>query len=87
MVTLTRVGDFKLTWGESLRWDDRRRRLYFVDCATHTLHWLEQAEPPLYTMKLPSMAVLVETTAGGAVHPQVPALTPVVGVCTAPRGT
>lgn len=55
-VTLSRVGDFKLDWGESLRWDDRRVRLYFVDCAAQTLHWLEGAEPPLHSMELPSMA-------------------------------
>ena len=53
--TLTRIGDFTLTWGESLRWDDRRRRLYFVDCATRMLHWLDGAEPPLHSMAMPSM--------------------------------
>ena len=40
---LTRIGDVTLVWGESLRWDDRRRRLYFVDCATHRLYWLDNA--------------------------------------------
>ena len=55
MTTTTRVGDFELAWGESLRWDDRRDRLYFVDCATQTLHWLERAELPLQSMRLPSM--------------------------------
>ena len=40
-IGLRRIGDFTLTWGESLRWDDRRRRLYFVDCAAQTLHWLD----------------------------------------------
>ena len=55
MSITTRVGDFTLTWGESLRWDDRRQRLYFVDCATQTLHWLDDGEPPLHTLKLPSM--------------------------------
>src|SRR5438309_10596497 len=54
-IGLRRVGDFTLTWGESLRWDDRRQRLYFVDCAAQTLHWLEGAAPPLQTLKLPSM--------------------------------
>jgi sugar lactone lactonase YvrE len=49
-----RIGDFTLTWGESLRWDERRQRLYFVDVAAETLHWLEGAEPPLQTFKLPS---------------------------------
>ena len=50
-----RVGDVQLLWGESLRWDDRRRRLSFVDCATQTLHWLDRGEPPLQSMKLPTM--------------------------------
>ena len=65
MTDVTRVGDFTLTWGESLRWDDRRQRLYFVDSATQTLHWLDGAEPPLNSLKLPSMPaglVLTETT-------------------------
>jgi L-arabinonolactonase len=48
------VGDFALVWGESLRWDDQRQRLYFVDCASHRLHWLDDAEPPLHTLQLPS---------------------------------
>jgi hypothetical protein len=34
VVTLTRIGDFTLSWGEKLRWDERRQRLYFVDFAT-----------------------------------------------------
>jgi L-arabinonolactonase len=49
------VGDFSLQWGESVRWDDRRQRLYFVDCGAETLHWLEGAEPPLHTLQLPSL--------------------------------
>src|SRR5947209_1797110 len=48
-----RVGEFTLRWGESLRWDDRRRRLYFVDCAAQTLHWLDGGRPPLESMQLP----------------------------------
>ena len=51
----TRVGAFELMWGESLRWDDLRQRLYFVDCAAQTLHWLDGGEPPLQTLKLPSL--------------------------------
>jgi L-arabinonolactonase len=54
-MNMTRIGDFTLSWGESLRWDDRLRRLFFVDCATQTLHWLDKAEPPLRSMVLPSM--------------------------------
>src|SRR3954452_11635705 len=41
---MQRIGDFSLTWGESLRWDDRRQRLYFVDIAAEMLHWLDGAE-------------------------------------------
>jgi sugar lactone lactonase YvrE len=52
---ISRVGEFKLIWGESLCWDDRRQRLYLVDCATQTLHWLEGAEPPLCSLAMPSM--------------------------------
>ena len=53
---ITRVGDFTMMWGESLRWDDRRQRLYFVDCATQTLHWLDGGELPLQSFKMPSLA-------------------------------
>jgi L-arabinonolactonase len=55
MPDVHRVGDFTLVWGESVRWDDRRQRLYFVDCATQTLHWLEDEEPLLQSLELPSM--------------------------------
>jgi sugar lactone lactonase YvrE len=65
-MSMTRVGEFTLSWGESLRWDDRRQRLYFVDCATQTLHWLEGAEPPLHSMKLPSMPTGVVLTEAGS---------------------
>src|SRR5436190_22373895 len=61
---IRRIGDFTLTWGESLRWDARRERLYFVDCATHTLHWLDRGEPPLHAMKLPSLPTGTELTDG-----------------------
>jgi L-arabinonolactonase len=50
-----RVGEFATVWGESLRWDDERQRLYLVDCASHELLWLEDGEPPVHSMKLPSM--------------------------------
>lgn len=52
---ISRVGNVELLWGESLRWDDRRQRLYFVDCATRCLHWLEEGQSPLHTLELPSM--------------------------------
>jgi sugar lactone lactonase YvrE len=55
-VHVHRVGSFTLGWGESLVWDDRRQRLYFVDCAAQTLHWLEGDSGDLQTLALPSMA-------------------------------
>ena len=67
MTSVGRIGDFTLTWGESLRWDDRRARLYMVDCAARTLHWLDGAEPPLHTLQLPSMAAGVVLTEGDEV--------------------
>jgi sugar lactone lactonase YvrE len=63
MTEISRVGDFSLVWGESVRWDDRRQRLYFVDSGAQTLHWLDGAEPPLHTLSLPTTPtglVLVE---------------------------
>jgi L-arabinonolactonase len=61
---ISRVGDVSLTWGESLRWDDARQRLYFVDCATRTLHWLDRGEPPLQVFELPGMPTGVVLTEG-----------------------
>jgi sugar lactone lactonase YvrE len=63
-VNVSRVGDVHLTWGESVRWDDRRGRLYAVDCATQHLHWLEGGEPPLHGIPLPSLPTGVVLTEG-----------------------
>lgn len=63
-VTLSRVGDFTLGWGESLRWDDRRQRLYFVDMASQTLHWLDGGAPPIHGLQLPSMPAGLVLTEG-----------------------
>jgi sugar lactone lactonase YvrE len=52
---VTRVGDFTLGWGESTVWDERRGRLWFVDCAAQTLHWLDDGDDTLGTMRPPSM--------------------------------
>lgn len=52
---ITRIGIISLEWGEGLLWDEISERLYFVDCLTSELHWLENAEPPLNTITLPSM--------------------------------
>jgi sugar lactone lactonase YvrE len=65
-VRIERVGDFTLGWGESLVWDDRRERLYFVDCAAHTLHWLDHGGDELQTLGLPSMAAGIVPTEDGA---------------------
>jgi sugar lactone lactonase YvrE len=62
-----RVGDLELTWGESLRWDDRRSRLYLVDCAARTLHWLDGGVPPAATLPMPSMPTGVVLTEGDEV--------------------
>lgn len=64
-MNITRVGDFSLGWGESLVWDDRRDRLYFVDCATSCLHWLEDGSDSLQTLRMPSMATGVVPTDDG----------------------
>ena len=50
------VGGFRLQWGESLVWDKRRDRLYFVDCGAQTLHWLQGGHGELQSLTLPSMA-------------------------------
>ena len=59
-----RVGDFELSFGESLRWDERRQRLYFVDCGRQMLHWLEEGEPPLQSLPLPSLPTGIALTTG-----------------------
>lgn len=55
MGAIRRIDGIALQWGESLRWDDRRQRLYFVDCGTHRLHWLDGGEPPLDGIDLPGL--------------------------------
>ncbi len=62
---IERVGDFSLGWGESLVWDERAERLYFVDCAARTLHWLDGGRGQLHTMGLPSMAAGIVPTEDG----------------------
>lgn len=65
-VGIERVGDFTLGWGESLVWDERSGRLYFVDCAAQTLHWLVGDDAELHTLRLPSMPAGVVPTEDGA---------------------
>jgi sugar lactone lactonase YvrE len=64
MTAVSRVGDFELAFGESLRWDATRNRLYFVDCLQSRLHWLEGGEPPLQGMTLPGLPTGVVLTTG-----------------------
>lgn len=55
MPTFHRVGDFTLQWGESVHWDDRRQRLYFVDCLANTVGWLDHGSERPVTVDVPSM--------------------------------
>lgn len=66
MISVRRIGDFSLKWGESARWDDRTRRLYAVDCLGRSLHWFQPDDGDLRTLELPSMPTgLVLREAGG----------------------
>lgn len=51
---IKKIGDFSFEWGESLRWDDQKQRLYFIDFATSELFWLDDAAPPLNSLTLTS---------------------------------
>ena len=65
MTTISRIGDLTMQWGESVRWDEQRQRLYFVDCATHQLYWMDDLAAPPQSFKLPSMpAGIVPCTDG-----------------------
>lgn len=61
---ISRVGSFTTGWGESLVWDDRRDRLYFVDCTANTLLWLEDGSVDPVAFELPSMPTGVVLTQG-----------------------
>lgn len=60
--TATRVGDVRTGWGESAVWDDQRDRLWFVDAAAATLHWMDGGDGELGTFTFPSMATRVLLT-------------------------
>lgn len=63
---ITRIGSFRLGWGESLFYDESVDRLYFVDCAAQTLHWIEgSGGDELGTITLPSMAAGLVPVADG----------------------
>src|SRR6476469_6719420 len=62
---ISRVGTFTTLWGESVVWDDRRNRLYFVDCGTRTIHWLDDGDDQPQTFHPHSMPTGVVPTADG----------------------
>jgi sugar lactone lactonase YvrE len=64
-VEINTVGDVELGWGESLVWDERRQRLWFVDCAARTIHWLDDLDGPLGTFEAPSMPTGLVPTEDG----------------------
>ncbi len=55
MGEIRRIGEFELGWGESVVWDEQRERLYFVDCATQRIHWLDDEDGELAALDCPSM--------------------------------
>lgn len=58
---ITAVGSATYGWGESVVWDERRGRLYFVDCMTAMLHWLEGDETHSRTLSsMPTGVVLTD---------------------------
>ena len=62
---ISRIGSFTLGWGESLVWDEVRQRLFFVDCAAQTVHWLDDGDSEPHTFSPPSMPTgLVPTETG-----------------------
>jgi len=65
LVEITRIGAMTLGWGESVVWDDLVSRLYFVDCAASTLHWLDGGEGDLHTMRLPTRPTGIVPTDDG----------------------
>ncbi len=67
MPTFNRVGTFTLQWGESLHWDDRRQRLYFVDCMANTVCWLDHGQTQPATVAVPSLPTGLVLTEEGTV--------------------
>lgn len=67
MVTIQRVGEMKHRWGESLRWDDRTMRLYFVDAAALELQWLDEGDREPHRMRMPSVPTGLVLTESGRV--------------------
>jgi len=64
-VEIARVGRFTLGWGESVVWDERRQRLWFVDCAASALHWLDDGAEEPATLACPSLPTGVVPASDG----------------------
>ena len=64
-VDIREVGETTFGWGESVVWDDRRDRLYLVDCLAGTLHWLDGGEGEVHVLRTPSMPTGVVPTDDG----------------------
>ena len=62
---IQQVGDTSFGWGESVVWDERRERLYFVDCLAWTLHWLDGGEIEVHGRRLSGMPTGVVPTEDG----------------------
>lgn len=62
---ISAVGSISTGWGESTIWDGDRARLWFVDCAASTLHWLDEGVDAVGTFAMPSMATAVVPTTDG----------------------
>ena len=67
MMQIQRVGTIQHLWGESLRWDDRAMRLYFVDCAAQELQWLEEGAHEPHALRMPSLPTGLVLTESGRV--------------------
>ncbi|MCG8589515.1 MAG: SMP-30/gluconolactonase/LRE family protein [Proteobacteria bacterium] len=67
MVDIRQVGSTRFLWGESLRWDERARRLYFVDAARSMLHWLPEGDEEPQGMRMPSLPTGLALTTSGRV--------------------
>lgn len=64
-VRFERVGDVDTGWGESVIWDDRRDRLFWVDCMASSLYWLEDGSSEPDAFELPSMPTGIVPTDDG----------------------
>src|SRR6187401_3632538 len=67
MPSMERVGSFALGWGESLLWDELRQRLYFVDCATQQLLWLDAGGEVPTALAAPTMPAGIVATEDGRI--------------------